>query len=361
MSTAFVLTENASLTARNGFRVAARAELLVDVRDPQGLAELFATPWFRSAPTLVLGEGSNTLIVGDVPGAVITINSRGRSVLDDAGDSVLVRVAAGEHWNDVVHWSLGLGLAGLENLALIPGTAGAAPIQNIGAYGVEISEFVEVVEAWDRDAQRSVRLTRSECAFGYRDSVFKREPARWLVSAVELRLARHRAPRIDYPGLPQELATLGAGEHPRPALIAEAVSRLRTRKLPNPELTPNVGSFFRNPVIATRIATELQREAPGVPTFPTADPDRQKVSAAWLIERAGWKGYREGDVGVAAQHALVLVNHGQASGADILALAQRIAASVLDRFGVVLEPEARIVGAQWDASTPSAPQVQAAN
>ena len=361
MSAAFVLTENASLTARNGFRVTARAELLVDVREPQGLTELFAMPWFRTAPTVVLGEGSNTLIVGDVPGAVIAINSRGRTVLDDAGDSVLLRVAAGEHWDDVVRWSLGLGLAGLENLALIPGTAGAAPIQNIGAYGVEIGEFVEVVEAWDRHAQRVVRLTAAECAFGYRDSVFKRAPARWLVSAVELRLSRNRVPRFDYPGLAQELAALGASAHPRPAQVAEAVSRLRTRKLPNPELVPNVGSFFRNPVVAAAVATELQRDAPGIPSFPTANPEQHKLSAAWLIERAGWKGHREGDAGVAAQHALVLVNHGQASGAQILALAQRIAASVQDRFGVELEPEARIVGAQWEASPESATRVEAAN
>ncbi len=349
MSAAYALTENASLAARNGFRVPARAELFVDVRRPEGLDALFSMPYLRSAPLLVLGEGSNTLIVGDVPGVVICVGALGRGVVSDDGDSALVRVGAGEHWDDVVRWSLGQGLAGLENLALIPGTAGAAPIQNIGAYGVEAGEFIETVEAFDRHALRSVRLSRADCAFGYRDSVFKRDPSRWLVTSLELRLPRQREPRIDYPGLREELAALGAGDHPRPAQIAEAVSRLRTRKLPNPALLPNVGSFFRNPVVPAALAHELQREHPALPVFPAGDEARRKLSAAWLIERAGWKGHRDGDAGVAEQHALVLVNHGHSSGADLLDLARRIAASVRERFGIALEPEARIIGATWES------------
>lgn len=341
------LAENASLTTRNGFRVAARAELFVDVRETDALGELFALPWFQRAPIVVLGEGSNTLIVGDVPGAVLSVNTLGRQIVSDDGDSVLVRVAAGEHWDDVVRWSIGLGLAGLENLALIPGTAGAAPIQNIGAYGTEVGEFIETVEVWDRHTQRPSRLSTLECAFAYRDSVFKHEPSRWLVTAMELRLPRERTPRIDYPGLPEELTGLGAAENPRPAQIAEAVTRLRSRKLPNPALLPNVGSFFRNPIVPHAVADALQREEPTLPVFTNAEPQQRKLSAAWLIERTGWKGYREGDAGVAAQHALVLVNHGQASGEQILDLARRIATSVEARFGVVLEPEARILGAEW--------------
>ena len=347
MSVAYTLSENTSLAARNGFRVPARAELFVDVRRPEGLEELFSLPYLRSAALLVLGEGSNTLIVGDVPGVVISVGALGRGIVSADGDSALVRVGAGEHWDDVVRWSLGQGLAGLENLALIPGTAGAAPIQNIGAYGVEAGEFIETVEAFDRSASRSVRLSRADCAFGYRDSVFKREPARWLVTALELRLPRQHEPRIAYPGLREELAALGAGEHPRPSQIAEAVTRLRTRKLPNPALLPNVGSFFRNPVLPVALACELQREHPALPVFPAGDEALRKLSAAWLIERAGWKGHRDGDAGVAEQHALVLVNHGHASGADMLTLARRIAASVHERFGIALEPEARIIGATW--------------
>lgn len=341
------LAENASLTTRNGFRVAARAELYVDVRETQALDELFALPWLQSAPVVVLGEGSNTLIVGDVSGAVVSVNALGRQIVSDDGDSVRVRVAAGEHWDDVVRWSIGLGLAGLENLALIPGTVGAAPIQNIGAYGTEVGEFIEYVEAWDRHAQRPARLSSSECAFHYRNSIFKREPSRWLITAIELRLPRQRSPRLDYPGLREELNDLGAGENPRPAEIAEAVTRLRTRKLPNPDLLPNVGSFFRNPIVPLTLANQLQRDEIGLPVYPTDDPQQRKLSAAWLIERAGWKGHREGDAGVAEQHALVLVNHGDASGNELLDLAQRIACSIEERFGVSLEPEARIIGASW--------------
>lgn len=347
MSAAYHLAENASLIARNGFRVSARAELFVDVRRPEGLEELFALPWLRSAPLLVLGEGSNTLIVGDVPGVVVCVGALGRHLVSDDGDSVLLRVGAGEHWDDVVRWSLGLGLAGLENLALIPGTAGAAPIQNIGAYGTEAGEFIETVEAYDRTGQCSVRLSRNDCAFAYRDSLFKRDPARWLVTALELRLPRRHPARIDYPGLREELATLGAGDEPRPVQIAEAVTRLRTRKLPNPALLPNVGSFFRNPVVPAALARQLQHEHPALPVFPAGEDTQRKLSAAWLIEHTGWKGYREGDAGVAEQHALVLVNHGHASGEQLLDLARRIAASVHARFGVMLEPEARIIGATF--------------
>lgn len=350
MAPAYHLAERVSLAGRNGFRVASRAELFIDVRRAEALPELFAMPYLQRAPLLVLGEGSNTLIVGDVPGVVMAIGGMGREVLARDDDGALLRAGAGERWDDVVAWSLGLGYAGLENLVLIPGLAGAAPIQNIGAYGTEVGEFIQTVEAWDRQVGALVRLDRADCAFGYRDSVFKRDPARWLVTAIELRLPRRHPPRIGYPGLPEELALLGAGDAPRPAQIAEAVSRLRTRKLPNPSMVPNVGSFFRNPVVASAHALDLQRDEPSMPAWAVDDDGAlRKLSAAWLIERAGWKGFREGDAGVSAQHALVLVNHGQASGAEMFALAQRVALSVHERFGVWLEPEARIVGARWDA------------
>lgn len=355
MRPAYTLSENASLEARNGFRVPARAELFIDVRRNEGLDDLLNLPWLRSAPVLVLGEGSNTLFVDDVPGAVISVGALGRSILQRDADSTLLRVAAGERWNDVVQWSLGLGLAGLENLSLIPGTAGAAPIQNIGAYGTEVGEFIEHIEAWDRKSGASVRLDRVACAFGYRDSLFKREPERYLITAVELRLPHHHTPCIDYPGLPEELAAIGAGGQPRPTQIAEAIIRLRTRKLPDPNRLPNVGSFFRNPVLEATRALALQREFPELPVF-SAGPDEslRKVSAAWLIEQDGWKGHRQGDAGVAAQHALVLVNHGRATGRDMLELAQAIATSVEARFGIALEPEVRIIGAQWPGHSSTA-------
>ena len=342
MSEAFTLAENASLAGRNGFRLEARAELLADVRRPQALDELFAFPFVRRGPVLVLGEGSNILFAGDVPGVVVSIATLGLAITDDDGDTALVRAEAGERWDDLVRYTLAKGLAGLENLSLIPGTVGASPIQNIGAYGTEVGEFIEMVEAWDRTASRLVRLSRDECGFGYRDSVFKRAPERWIVTAVELRLPRQRELRTDYPGVREELAAMGI-ETPRAPHVAEAICRLRTRKLPNPALIGNVGSFFKNPVVTAEVAGEIA----GVPVFPGPDATLRKLSAAWLIEQCGWKGFREGDAGVSAQHALVLVNHGHASGAQLLDLARRVVASVRERFGIVLEPEARIVGAAW--------------
>jgi UDP-N-acetylmuramate dehydrogenase len=347
MSPAFTLAENASLTARNGFRVPARAALLADVRRPEGLDELFGYPLLQRESILVLGEGSNLLIAGDLGGVVLSMANRGLEILDDDGDTCVVRAAAGERWDDLVRWSLGRGLCGLENMSLIPGTVGAAPIQNIGAYGAEIGEFVVAVQAWDRRSGRLERLTHADCGFGYRDSVFKREPERRIVTAVDLRLPRRRELRLDYPGVREELAAMGV-DGSRAAHVAEAICRLRTRKLPNPALLPNVGSFFKNPIVPAAQADALKQEHAGLPVYPGSDEATRKLSAAWLIEHCGWKGHRDGDAGVADQHALVLVNHGTATGLQMLALARRIAASVRERHGVSLEPEARIVGARFE-------------
>jgi UDP-N-acetylmuramate dehydrogenase len=270
------------------------------------------------------------------------------SVLDDDGAHALVRAEAGHNWNDFVGWTLARGLAGLENMALIPGTVGASPIQNIGAYGTEVGEFIETVEAFHRGTQQLKRIARADCAFAYRESVFKADLSSWAITAVEFRLPRRRELRLDYAGVKEELAAMGV-DAPRPAHVAEAISRIRTRKLPNPALIGNAGSFFKNPVLPAAEAAALQDAHPGLPLF-GSDEDRRKLSAAWLIEQAGWKGFREGDAGISAQHALVLVNHGRATGQQLLALAHRVADSVRERFGVALEPEPRIIGASWEAA-----------
>jgi UDP-N-acetylmuramate dehydrogenase len=336
----YTVVENAPLTARNTFRVPARAELLIDVHDASVLPELFRLGALKTGSIFVLGEGSNVLLTRDWPGVVLALATRGIRVLEDRGDAARVRVEAGENWNDFVHWSLGRGFAGLENLVLIPGTAGAAPIQNIGAYGVEVREFVATVEAFDRRDHKLVRLTDAECVFAYRDSLFKHEADRYLVTAVEFLLPRQRELRLDYAGIREELATMGL-DTPSHAAVADAVMRLRTRKLPNPALIGNAGSFFKNPVVDAQVADGLAREHPQLPSWPAAG--RRKLSAAWLIESSGFKGLREGDAGVSSQHALVLVNHGQATGAQIWALAQRIIETVRQRFGVMLEPEPRVI------------------
>lgn len=359
MSQGYRLVGDADLRARNTFGVAARAALLAEVEDAARLPQLFAEPALRDRPLLVLGGGSNLLFAGDPEGAVLALRSQAMVVLADEDGRILVRVDAGADWHACVLWTLSQGLCGLENLALIPGTVGAAPIQNIGAYGVEVHERIHSVEAWDRDLGDIVRLDRAACGFAYRDSRFKREPGRWLVTAVEFALSRTPALRLDYVGIAEELAAM-AVDRPDARQVAEAVIRIRRRKLPDPALVGNAGSFFKNPIVPAALADALSAGHPGLPVYPVApfpaaaathdeagDSALRKLSAAWLIDACGWKGHREGDAGVSAQHALVLVNHGGASGGQLLDLARRIADSVHARFGVALEPEPRIVGARW--------------
>jgi UDP-N-acetylmuramate dehydrogenase len=345
------IVENARLDARNTFGVAARAPMLVEVADAAALPELFGYAMLRDGPVLVLGGGSNVLFAGDPDGAVLALGTQKIDILEGDNERVIVRADAGVEWHALVLWTLGHGLGGLENLALIPGTVGAAPIQNIGAYGVEVREHIHVVEAFDRTLGNVVRLERTDCAFAYRDSLFKRAPDRHVVTAVEFALDRDAAPRLDYAGLQEELLAMGVDaaslDGARPSQVAEAVCRIRRRKLPDPAVLGNAGSFFKNPIVPATQADALQSAHPSLPVFRGHDASTRKLSAAWLIDACGWKGFREGDAGVAASHALVLVNHGQASGAQLLDLARRIAASVQDRFGVALEPEPRIIGDTW--------------
>ena len=337
----YTIVENASLEGRNTFRVAARADLLVDVRKRDALTELFGFAALKSQPVLVLGEGSNILFTRDWPGVVLSMATRGIAVLHAHAESARIRVEAGENWNDFVHWSIGQGFAGLENLVAIPGTVGAAPMQNIGAYGVEVREFVAHVEAWDREASRFVELSNADCAFAYRDSVFKRTPDRYLITAVVFDLPRKREPRLDYAGVGEELEALGVAE-PRPTSIAEAITRIRMRKLPNPHVIGNAGSFFKNPLVSATTADAVKGEHPSAPVW-QAGEGLMKLSAAWLVESCGFKGLREGDAGVSGEHALVLVNHGRATGAELGALAARIRVAVRERFGIELVAEPRIV------------------
>jgi len=338
----YTLTENASLARLNTLRVDARANLLADIRDAAKLPELLDFPAIRRSRLLVLGEGSNMLFTDDFDGTVLRMSTRGVQVESD-GDSARIAVAAGERWDDFVRWTLGQGYAGLENLILIPGTVGAAPIQNIGAYGCEVAEFIESVEAWDLRERRVVMLDHATCAFAYRDSLFKHEPGRYIVTAVRFVLPRSRPLRTDYAGIDEELARMGV-DTPAPFHVAEAVVRLRTRKLPDPAVIGNAGSFFKNPIVDAAVAETLQREHPDLPAWPQAD-GRRKISAAWMIEAAGFKGLREGDAGISNRHALVLVNHGHASGPQLWALAQQVMAGVQARFGVRLEPEPVVIGA----------------
>lgn len=347
MSTAaWTLTHDAPLQGLNTFHVQARAQRLLRVVDPAALPEALALPEVASGPLLVLGSGSNVLLAADVPGTVLVFGNDTVEIIEHRADHAVVRAGAGFGWHALVLWSLQQGLSGLENLALIPGTCGASPIQNIGAYGVQVGEFVQAVDAWDRELGQWVRLDTEQCAFGYRDSVFKQQPDRYLITAIELRLPLLHDLRLDYAGIGEELQAQGV-ELPAAADVANAVIAIRQRKLPDPDVLGNAGSFFKNPQLPLEQVEVLQQRFADVPVFPGERDDLRKVSAAWMIERCGWKGFRDGDAGVSADHALVLVNHGQASGADLLALARRISASVLETFGVTIEPEPRLIGAQW--------------
>jgi UDP-N-acetylmuramate dehydrogenase len=345
----YQLAENVSLAGRNTFRIPARAAMMADVTRTEALTELFDFAMLRDGPVMVLGEGSNLLFADDFPGVIVCLTMAKTSVLEDDGAHALVRAEAGMNWNDLVTWTLAKGLSGLENMALIPGTVGACPIQNIGAYGVEVGEFIETVEAFHRGTQQLKRVSHADCTFAYRDSVFKADLDQWVITAVEFRLPRERELKLDYSGVREELAAMGV-ETPRATHVAEAISRIRTRKLPNPALIGNAGSFFKNPLLPADIADALKSEYPQLPMFGGDAPGQRKLSAAWMIEAAGWKGFREGDAGVSGQHALVLVNHGHASGAQLLSLAHRVADSVQEKFGVALEPEPRLIGARWHSS-----------
>ncbi len=338
----YTLTEHASLATLNTLRVPARADLLADIHDAAKLPELLDFPAVRQGRLLVLGEGSNVLFTGDFNGTVLRMSTRGVQVESD-GESARIAVAAGERWDDFVRWTLGQGYAGMENLILIPGTVGAAPIQNIGAYGCEVAEFVESVEAWDIRERRVVTLDHASCAFAYRDSLFKHEPGRYIVTAVRFVLPRSRPLRTDYAGIAEELARMGVAK-PAPFHVAEAVVRLRTRKLPDPAVIGNAGSFFKNPIVDSACADALKQEYPDLPAWPQTD-GRSKISAAWMIETAGFKGLRDGDAGISHRHALVLVNHGAATGPQLWTLAQKVMLGVRERFGVLLEPEPVVIAA----------------
>ncbi len=333
---------DAPLDALNTFGIRANARVLWRLDDETDLPQVLGALHAEPEPALVLGGGSNLLITGDIARPVLQVALRGIRVLEDDGERAILEAAAGEPWDGLVRRSLSAGLCGLENLALIPGTAGAAPIQNIGAYGVELKDCFDSLDAIHlRDGTRR-RFDAADCAFGYRDSLFKQPGGNaWLVLSVRLRLSRRPRLRLDYGEIREELARAGVTS-PSATDVADAVSAIRRRRLPDPAVLGNAGSFFKNPLVAPEVADALRLREPGLPMWPAGD--RVKLSAAWMIDRCGWKGHRDGDAGVHAAHALVLVNHGRATGAQLLALARRIRDSVRERFGVELEPEPLVVG-----------------
>ena len=327
---------DADLSTLNTFGLRARAARLLRLRSAEALAAALATAP-QEGPRLVLGGGSNLVLTGDFPGTVLKVDIAGRRLLRTEPDAWIVEAGAGENWHDFVRWTLAQGWPGLENLSLIPGTVGAAPIQNIGAYGLEIVDRFDSLDAIELDSGASRSFGVADCAFGYRDSVFKRHPGRWLVTAVRFRLPRPWQAVTRYADVARELAARGI-EAPGALDVSDAVIAIRRRKLPDPAAIGNAGSFFKNPVVAAAACARLLAAHPAMPHYPQPD-GREKLAAGWLIEQAGWKGRDLGPVGCYEHQALVLVNRGGATGADVRRIAAAIMADVEARFGVRLEPE----------------------
>ncbi len=300
-----------------------------------------ATP---EASLLVLGGGSNMLFNNRVCGTVLRLVSRGIEIVRETELEAIVRCAAGERWHDCVEWAVQHGLGGMENMALIPGTIGASPIQNIGAYGKEFKDVAYAVEYMERKTGELKTISAAECAFAYRDSVFKHALKNDVViTAVELRLEKNSTPVYNYKDVQEEFRQRSI-VNPSIRDVFDAVVAIRTRKLPSPQVLGNAGSFFKNPLLRTEQAEQLLHSVPDAPVFDAGA--YKKVPAAWLIEQCGLKGYRRGDAGVYDKHALVLVNHGSAKGSDIIELASFIQETVLSRFGIALEREVNVVGVE---------------
>ncbi len=331
------------LDAFNTLGVPATADRLVLVESERALQALLREPTAQRGELVVLGGGSNIVLKRHVPGTVAVLRTRGMQIEAGRGERVNVTAAAGESWHGLVRFTLGQGLSGLENLALIPGSVGAAPLQNIGAYGVELADRLVSLRAMDVDSGAVTEFQRGECGFAYRDSRFKSSDAgRFIILDVTLGLSREVQPAVDYPELRLELQRLGRSEL-SPALIAEAVVRVRRRKLPDPRRVGNAGSFFKNPVVSASVAEGLRSKVSGLVEHRQGDGE-VKLSAAQLIDRAGFKARAAGKVGVWPRQALVLVNRGGASGADVLAFGQSIRAEVQRLYGVTLELEPQVYG-----------------
>ncbi len=319
-----------------------KARYFIAARSEAALRDTLSTTMFDGLPRLILGGGSNLLLTHDFPGVVIRMALTGRHIVGRDNEATYIEAAAGENWHDFVRWTLTQGLSGLENLSLIPGSVGASPIQNIGAYGVEMKEMFHELTAIDIASGEIRRFDDTACGFGYRDSVFKHEQKdRAIITSVSFRLPHQVQLHLNYGEIPQELTRMNIA-NPTAQDVSNAVCNIRQRKLPDPAKMGNAGSFFKNPIVDQTRFQSLQKTHPQMPHYPATD-SRVKLPAGWLIEQAGWKGKTLGRAGVHAQHALVLVNLGNAEGAEILALATAIQDSVQNKFGIRLEPEPIIV------------------
>lgn len=334
-----MIQENISLKTYNTFGVASFSRYFMNINNQEDIARLVDWKNKYDLPCLIVGGGSNLLFKNDFPGLVAYIALKGKEKISEDEHANYIKVGAGEVWHDVVLWSIDQGYAGLENLSLIPGSVGAAPVQNIGAYGVELVDRLFSLEAVDLETGKIRGFSNEQCQFAYRDSLFKSAvPDRYLIISVTFRLPKQPEWTLSYAGVNDRLK----GQQPSARLISDIIVALRRSKLPDPSGIGNAGSFFKNPVMNESVWNSLKTEFPQLPGYPQKNK-KVKTSAAWLIDQCGWKGKREGDVGTYHKHALVLVNHGGATGQQLWDFAENIIISVNQKFSVVLEPEPRII------------------
>lgn len=301
-----------------------------------------ASPQCRQLPRFVLGGGSNILLTKNVDGLVLKNEIGGIEIVKEDDDHIFVKAGGGVNWHQLVLYCVENGFAGAENLSLIPGNVGASPLQNIGAYGVEVKDIFHQLDAYHLAGKAGVQFSGEDCEFGYRESVFKRRyKGQFVITSVTYRLNKKPVFHTSYGAIQQELETMGITELSIKA-ISDAVIRIRSAKLPDPKQVGNAGSFFKNPVVEKKHFAGIQQTFPDAPAFPV-DEDHVKIPAGWLIEQCGWKGFRRGDAGCYAKQALVLVNYGKATGEEIYALSEEVLQSVKNRFGIELEREVNIV------------------
>ena len=327
-----------SLRGRNSFGVDQRAARLVEFETAEDLRTFFAAG--IPGRWTVLAGGNNILFTEDYDGVLLTPAARQIVLVSDDGDEVRLRVDAGVEWDDLVEWAVQRGLWGIENLSLIPGKAGAAPVQNIGAYGCEAKDAIRRVEMYCVETGTVLTLDAAHCGFGYRESVFKHDlKGRVIITAVEIALSHTPRPRLGYGDVEREVEARGGATLRN---IREAICSIRRAKLPDPAVLGNAGSFFKNPVVEASVAENLLKTYPEMPHYP-APEGRVKLAAGWLIDRAGMKGHRAGNVGVHERQALVIVNHGGATGGEVIAFARTVQARVREKFGIEIDTEVNIL------------------
>ncbi len=338
-----IIHENASLQRLNTFGIQVKARYLVHINSQDELSELTKEPIFTQVPRLILGGGSNILFTKDFDGLVMKVDILGKRVVSETDETVLVDIGAGEVWHSLVLYCIDKDWGGIENLSLIPGTAGAAPIQNIGAYGVEIQKVVEYVDGMDLITGDHRRFTHGECQFGYRESVFKQDlREKFFISSITLRLSKKYHQFDTHYGAIREVLDRNKITHPTIREVSDAVISIRRSKLPDPSVIGNAGSFFKNPTVDRAVAETIRKSYPNIPLY-QIDNQNVKIPAGWLIEQCGWKGKQVGRVGVHEQQALVLVNLGGGNGEEIFQLATKIQESVGKKFGVSLMTEVNII------------------